>query len=301
MPETPSPGRPKHVPYTTHQLISEHLALVGYVVSEISMRLPTYVDRDDLRSAGLEGLVQASRAFSESKGVPFRHYAISRIRGAIMDDLRRNDWASRSVRQAGRAREQAVDSLVAALGENPSTNAIADYMGISVKELRDLDASLTRGSVLSLDAAPAPGTLQASDTLESTMTDPEDQILENELHQYLRAAVSALPERLREVISRYFLQGHPMADIARDLNVTESRVSQLRAEAMVLIRDGINSHLAPEQVTPASRPGGSVDRKRSAYFAAVAEHRLHSMKQESQNFVSVTEATREQPSVEVVA
>jgi len=70
---------------------------------------------------------------------------------------------------------------------------------------------------------------------------------------------------------------------------------------MVLIRDGINSHLAPEQVTPASRPGGSVDRKRSAYFAAVAEHRLHSMKQESQNFVSVTEATREQPSVEVVA
>ena len=198
MPETPSPGGPKRVPYTTHQLISEHVALVGYVVSEISMRLPTYVDRDDLRSAGLEGLVQASRAFSESKGVPFRHYAISRIRGAIMDDLRRNDWASRSVRQAGRAREQAVDSLMAALGENPSTDAIADYMGISVKELRDLDASLTRGSVLSLDAAPAPGTLQASDTLESTMTDPEDQILENELHQYLRAAVSALPERLKK-------------------------------------------------------------------------------------------------------
>ena len=133
MPETPSPGRPKHVPSTTQQLISEHVALVGYVVSEISMRLPTYVDRDDLRSAGLEGLVQASRGFSESKGVPFRPYAISRIRGAIMDDLRRNDWASRSVRQAGRAREQAVDSLMAALGEIPSTNAIAEYMGISVK------------------------------------------------------------------------------------------------------------------------------------------------------------------------
>ena len=121
MPETPSPGGPEHVPYTTHKLISEHVALVGYVVSEISMLLPTYVDRDDLRSAGLEGLVQASKGFSESKGVPFRHYAISRIRGAIMDDLRRNDWASRSVRQAGRAREQAVDSLMAALGEIPST------------------------------------------------------------------------------------------------------------------------------------------------------------------------------------
>ena len=66
MPETPSPGGPEHVPITTQQLISEHVALVGYVVSEISMRLPTYVDRDDLRSAGLEGLVQASRGFSES-------------------------------------------------------------------------------------------------------------------------------------------------------------------------------------------------------------------------------------------
>ena len=107
MPETPSPGG-LDANSANGLLIAEHLALVGYVVSELAMRLPTYVDRDELRSAGLEGLVQASQSFSKERGVPFRHYAIARIRGAIMDDLRRNDWASRSVRQAGRAREHAV-------------------------------------------------------------------------------------------------------------------------------------------------------------------------------------------------
>ena len=298
---TPSP-RGLHDDTAANQLVAEHLALVGYVVSEVAMRLPTYVDRDDLRSAGLEGLVQASHGFSEDRGVPFRHYAIARIRGAIMDDLRRNDWASRSVRQAGRAREQAVDDLMASLGTNPSQREIAEYMGVSIDELRELDASLTRGSVLSLDAAPAPGAVaQASDTLESTALDPEDHILEDELHGYLRAAVETLPDRLRTVITRYFLMGHPMAEIATELGVTESRVSQLRAEAMVLIRDGINSHLSPEQVPTASRPGGSVDRKRAAYFAAIAEHRLHAMKQQTHQVTGATEATEKHASVEVVA
>ena len=165
-----------------------------------------------------------------------------------------------------------------------------------------MDASLTRGSILSLDAAPAPGAAsQASDTLESTALDPEDYILEDELHGYLRAAVETLPDRLRTVITRYFLMGHPMAEIATELGVTESRVSQLRAEAMVLIRDGINSHLSPEQVPTASRPGGSVDRKRAAYFAAIAEHRLHALKQQTHPVTGATGATEKRTSVEVVA
>ena len=100
-------------------LVTSNLALVGYVVSGLAMKLPTHIDRDELRSAGLEGLVQAAHSFSEDRGVPFRHFAAMRIRGAIMDDLRRNDWATRSVRQAGRAREEAVDHLVATLGTAP--------------------------------------------------------------------------------------------------------------------------------------------------------------------------------------
>jgi RNA polymerase sigma factor for flagellar operon FliA len=238
------------------------------------MKLPIYIDRDNLRSAGLEGLVQAAHSFSEDHGVPFRHFAALRIRGAIMDDLRRNDWATRSVRQAGRARKEAVDHLVATLGSAPKNVEIAEYMGVSVEELRTLDASLIRGSVLSLDANLDSGSGQATHYVDADSLGPEEHILDTEFQTYLRAAVSALPDRLGTVITRYFLQGHAMADIAEDLGVTESRVSQLRAEALVLLRDGMNSHLAPEQVPVSTRPGGAVDRRRSAYFASVAEHRL---------------------------
>ena len=273
-------GGPRHAS-SCEALATEHLALVGYVVSEVSMRLPTYVDGEELRSAGLEGLVQAARTFAEDRGVPFRHYAMARIRGAIMDELRRNDWVSRSVRQAGRAREMAIEHLTATLGSTPSSASVAEYMGISLKDLQALEASLTRGSVMSLDAAPTPGSIQAVDSLASNSSGPEDEVLETELHQYLRAAVSSLPERLRTVITRCFFEGHAVADVARDLGVTESRISQLRAEALVLIKDGINSHLAPEQVPTPNRPGGAVDRRRTAYFAAIAEHRLLELTQQT--------------------
>jgi RNA polymerase sigma factor for flagellar operon FliA len=244
------------------------------------MKLPTYVDRDELRSAGLEGLVQAAHSFVEDREVPFRHFAITRIRGAIIDDLRRKDWASRSVRQAGRAREGAVDHLVATLGATPTSVEIAEYMGISLEELRTLDASLSRGSVLSLDAVPTSGAVSPAELLDSDSSGPEDQLLDSEFQVYLRAAVTALPDRLGTVISRYFLQGHAMADIAEDLGVTESRVSQLRAEALILLRDGLNTHLAPERVPTSTRPGGAVDRRRAAYFASVAEHRLMGLDQQ---------------------
>ncbi len=261
-------------------LVTSNLALVGYVVSGLAMKLPTYVDRDELRSAGLEGLVQAAHSFVEDREVPFRHFAITRIRGAIIDDLRRKDWASRSVRQAGRAREGAVDHLVATLGATPTSVEIAEYMGISLEELRTLDASLSRGSVLSLDAVPTSGALSPAELLDSDSSGPEDQLLDSEFQGYLRAAVTALPDRLETVISRYFLQGHAMADIAEDLGVTESRVSQLRAEALILLRDGLNTHLAPERVPTSTRPGGAVDRRRAAYFASVAEHRLMGLDQQ---------------------
>ena len=117
-------------------LVTSNLALVGYVVSGLAMKLPTHIDRDELRSAGLEGLVQAAHSFAEDRGVPFRHFAALRIRGAIMDDLRRNDWASRSVRQAGRVREQAVDHLIATLGSAPKKAEIAEYMGVSIGALQ---------------------------------------------------------------------------------------------------------------------------------------------------------------------
>jgi len=181
---TKSSGGKRTLSSEAQVLVTSNLALVGYVVSGLAMKLPMYIDRDDLRSAGLEGLVQAAHSFSEDHGVPFRHFAALRIRGAIMDDLRRNDWATRSVRQAGRARKEAVDHLVATLGSAPKNVEIAEYMGVSVEELRTLDASLIRGSVLSLDANLDSGSGQATHYVDAESLGPEEHILDTEFQTY---------------------------------------------------------------------------------------------------------------------
>jgi RNA polymerase sigma factor for flagellar operon FliA len=259
-------------PASVEALITENTALVGFAVSEIGMRLPAHVDREDLRSAGLMGLVQAAQSFDAERGVPFRHYASTRIRGSIMDELRSHDWASRSVRQAGRHREAAVDRLTASLGRTPSAQEIAEVMGVSVNDLHSVESALHRSTVLSFDAAPTTEFFESA--IPEKHDSPEDGLVRSEEFDYLKAAVSALPERLRAVVTGYFLEGRPMAEIADELGITESRVSQIRAEALVLLRDGLNTHLSPDLVPASDRPGGVVERRRAAYFAAIAEERL---------------------------
>jgi RNA polymerase sigma factor for flagellar operon FliA len=250
-------------------LITSHMPIVGYIVREISMRLPRHVDQGDLHSAGLLGLVQAARAFDASRGVPFKRYANTRVRGAIVDELRSRSWASRSVRQTGRLRDEAVEHLAAVLGRMPSQAEIAEHLGVTVAELDAVQDDLHRTVVLSLDAAPSPEAIDAA--IPHQGVTPEQELLRGEEHHYLRSAVQALPERLRVVVTMYYLEGRPMADIAEVLDVTESRVSQMRAQALDLVRDGMNSALDPERVEASERPGGCVDRRRTAYFAAVAQ------------------------------
>ena len=276
-------------PVSIEALITEHMPLVGFAVSEIGMRLPAHVDREDLRSAGLVGLVQAAQSFDAERGVPFRHYASTRIRGSIMDELRSHDWASRSVRQAGRHREEAVDRLTATLGRMPSATEIADVMGVSVNDLHTVESALHRSTVLSFDAAPTTEFFEAA--IPEKHDSPEDGVVRSEEYDYLSAGVAALPDRLRAVVTGYFLQGRPMADIAEELGITESRVSQMRAEALVLLRDGLNSHLAPELVSASDRPGGVVDRRRAAYFAAIAEERLSQLNNKRAMSAAVPSAT----------
>ncbi len=254
-------------PTGTQDLVSPNIALVGYLVREVAARLPRHLDTDDLHSAGLLGLVQAAAAFDETRGVPFRRFASTRIRGAMLDELRARDWTSRSVRQAGRRREEATSHLAAVLGRMPAQAELADYLGVTVAELDSVDESLHRSVVLSFDAPDDPEAFQGA--LPHRDPSPEDVVLDEERHHVLHASVDALPERLRTVVTMYFLEGRPMADIAAVLQVSESRVSQMRAEALVLLRDGMNHELEPESVPAVQRPGGCVDRRRTAYYAAV--------------------------------
>lgn len=251
-------------------LVHSHLPLVGYLVNELIVRLPGHVRRDELSSAGMAALASAAVSFDPGRGVPFARYATVRIRGALLDDLRSNDWVSRSVRSRARARDGAVDQLASVLGRTPTSVEIAEHLGVQVSEVEAGQSDVHRAVVLSLQG------FQDLDTIEAVLPvlgdTPEEVLLRRERVGYLRAAIAALPDRLRLVVERYFLDGQAMAEIALELGVGESRVSQLRAEALVLLREGMTASLDVERAVPPSRPGGAVDRRRAAYVAAVAAH-----------------------------
>ncbi len=249
------------------ELICANTALVGHIVRETMSRVPSHVNRDDLSSAGLLALVQAAHSFDESRGVPFSRYASTRIRGALLDDLRSVDWASRSVRRRARDLDATRAQLAAAL-RRPATDAeVAASAGLAVEEVVANSDDVARASILSLQAG---DDSDLTENFASNTPTPEQHLEHKERLAYLVEAIAELPERLRTVVEQYFIAERPMAEIAEALGVTESRISQIRAEALVLLRDGINSQLSPEMVTAHSREGGRADRRRTAYFDAVA-------------------------------
>ncbi|HEX8497674.1 MAG TPA: sigma-70 family RNA polymerase sigma factor [Actinomycetales bacterium] len=273
-PATPGLRRPD-APLTdeARALVRDHLPVVGYLVSEVMPRLPAHVLRDDLVSAGHLALVQAARAYDGTTGVPFGHYARTRIRGALVDELRAADWATRSVRSKARQITSTQDRLAGELGRWPTDVELANELQTDQRSMSAAKADLHRSVVLSLDQLVEVNG-SSDEHLDPTMhhMDAAQHVVQSERMAFLVAAVAVLPERLRLVVEQYFLAERPMAEIAEQLGVSESRVSQLRAEALVLLRDGINSNLDPSSVPPPERPDGVVARRRSAYYAQVAAY-----------------------------
>ncbi|GAA2356731.1 hypothetical protein GCM10010170_049710 [Dactylosporangium salmoneum] len=171
------------------------------------------------------------------------------------------------MRTRARKVETTQQELTARLGRTPTQTELAEALGVAVDELTSLDDDVQRAVVLSLQGFAA-GT--AEDVVPERTAGPEDLILHRERIGYLHHAVNALPERLRRVVTAYFFDERPMNDIATELGVTESRISQLRAEALVLLRDGLNNHLDPHLVGAPGRSDGCVARRREAYYAQIA-------------------------------
>jgi RNA polymerase sigma factor for flagellar operon FliA len=260
---------------TRDELITATMPLVGHIVRETSARIPRQVSRDDLTSAGLAALVRAAHSFDAERGVPFARYAATRIRGALIDELRSIDWASRSVRRMARDLDETRHRMAATLGRVPSNAEVAGALGLSLEEVNANDDDLTRAQVLSLQGGPED---VLDELLPSHGPTPEQIVEHRERLTYMVEAVDELPERLRVVVAGYFLEERPMAEIAAELGVSESRVSQMRAEALSLLRDALNRELAPELVVPAQRPDGCAARRREAYFAAVATRHAASLR-----------------------
>jgi RNA polymerase sigma factor FliA len=248
-------------------LILQHTALVGHIVRETMTRVPAHVDRDDLTSAGLLALVRAAQAFDRERGVPFNRYAATRIRGAIVDELRSIDWASRSVRRRARELDATRSRLATVLGRPATQVEVARATGLTAEEVTGNDHDIARAQVLSLHAS-------EDDSIGSTLVgdapDPQRALEYGERLAYLTEAIAELPERLRVVVEEYFIHERPMVEIAATLGVSESRVSQLRAEALALLRDALNHELDPDLVPAHARPDGCAAQRREAYFAAVA-------------------------------
>ena len=243
--------------------VRAHMPLVGHLVREMLARVPAHVNRDDLLSAGYTALVAAARGFDDQRGVPFARFAATRVRGALLDELRGLDWASRSVRQRARRTDSARQELTAELGRTPSLPEVAQRLGCTVEDIESADDDVQRAVVFSLQGFATAG---ADDLVTEPGAGPEEMLIRRERLGYLRHAIDVLPERLRVVITAYFFEERPMAQIAMELGVTESRVSQLRAEALRLLRGGLNAHLNPALAADGSPKGGCVARRRAAYY-----------------------------------
>ncbi|MDJ0319353.1 sigma-70 family RNA polymerase sigma factor [Pseudarthrobacter sp. PS3-L1] len=230
-----------------NELVTQHLPLVGYLVSDLCSKA-SHLSREDLASAGAIALITSAESFDASLGVPFGAYARRRILGAFADEMRSNDWATRSARRRMRETASVQESLSTSLGRRPSVVEMAAVLGVEkvVVEATLADAHRT---VTPLDDAVA-------DTLASDTLSPENSVLADERLRYLRAAVSSLPARMRFVVEEVYFGARTVKELAEELGTTHAAVSQQRAEAIRLIRDGLAAHYSDspgQAVEPQSR------------------------------------------------
>ena len=220
-----------------NKLVVENLPLVGYLVSEVWAKA-RHLSRDDLASAGSLALITSADAFDPALGVPFGAFARRRIVGAFADEMRSNDWATRMARRRIKETRHVQETLAAALGRSATVDEVAAALGVdretALAGLADSDRTLT-----ALDDTTA-------EFLVADTVLPEESLLSAERLAYLRAAVVALPERMRLIVEQVYFQDRSVKDIAADLGITHSAVSQQRSEAIRLLRDGLGTHYADD-------------------------------------------------------
>ncbi|HKC27781.1 MAG TPA: sigma-70 family RNA polymerase sigma factor [Jatrophihabitans sp.] len=254
-------------PTAGDDLVVSHLPLVAQIVRDVMRRLPTHVNRDDLMSAGTFALMLAARGFDPGRGAAFAGFAAIRVRGAIMDELRAMDWATRSVRTRAREAESVSSMLSARLHRSPTREEVAQAMGVSVSALDAVHSDVQRASVLSLHSFTADELGELAPSSDDT---PDAVILRREQLGILCNAIAELPERMRIVIERYFFEQRNVAAIASELGLSVSRVWQLRTEALQLLRAGMQACGVGPAQTPTTSPSPNPAAMRRSYRRAVA-------------------------------
>ena len=227
------------------RLILAYSPLVKYVAGRMASGLPSHVEEGDLISYGLIGLIGSIERYDLEREIKFETFAVSRIRGAIIDELRSLDWVPRSVRAKARDVEKIHSQLENKLGRAPSEEEMAEKLGVSVDDFRTTLLEIANSSVLALDdlwtvSDADGGQVSLIDTIrDPNAVDPEEAIDTVELKDRLADAIESLPDRERLVIALYYYETLTLREIGDVLGVTESRVSQLHTKAVL----GMRSHL----------------------------------------------------------
>ena len=216
------------------ELVEQHASLVRRIAVHLAARLPASVEIDDLCQAGMIGLLEAARSFDPQGGASFETFAGIRIRGAMIDELRRGDWAPRSVHRRMREIAAATRSLEQRLGRDVSEGEVAAALDISLEDYRAATADATRCQVLSMHIEDSQGDESMIDGVDEDC--PEDIVARDEFRGQLAAAIDGLPERERLVVSLYYQDELNLKEIGAVLGVSESRICQIHGQAMLRVR-----------------------------------------------------------------
>jgi RNA polymerase sigma factor for flagellar operon FliA len=252
--------------------IESNIPFVEHIVTRMSAKFPQHTERSELVNAGMMGLVEASLRFDPDRGVAFSTFAGRRIEGAVLDVIRREDWVPRSVRAKARELLRAEESLATSGRHHLSEPELAEAAGMTVAEMQEIRAKVRNGVLLALDRPLRADGANASTIGEAlpddTAVDPSEMLERREMNSYIRSAIKLLPERHRVVVTAYFLDEMSMDEIAALLGVTQSRVSQLKDDALERIRGGLSvQYQETQDDEPALRRR---DRSRAQYAAAIS-------------------------------
>ena len=226
------------------QLIIEYAPLVKLVAGRLSMYLGHNVEYDDLVSYGIFGLIDAIDKFDLAKNVKFETYASLRIRGAILDQIRKMDWIPRTVRQRQRKMDEAIKQIEMRTGKNATDEELARELGLTEDELCNWQSQMKVTNVVSLNEFEENGPEPVIDTSnKSHFAQPEDVVEEAELKETLVAALDLLTEKERKVIELYYYEEMTLKEISKILEVAESRVSQLHTKGLLKMRKRMGSYM----------------------------------------------------------
>lgn len=223
-------------------LILKYAPLVKYIVDRMAIRFPPNISKEELISAGIIGLLDALDKFDSEMGIKFQTYAEHRIKGAILDELRRMDWIPRSIRKDIHRLEHAITAVKMRVGRNPEDSEVAQEMGVTIDSYYRIINRARGIGLLSLDETLPDGSTPKFAVQASDLPSPFDELKIKELKKIIAQALSDLSQREQLVVSLYYYDELTLKEIAKVLGLTESRISQIHSEAIIKLRAKLRLH-----------------------------------------------------------